>query len=530
LSPGLDVDGIRRELASAAGQLKPLGLGRVVTGAGAADGLAEVIADLSGGPEYPGQETALPRTGNGLPPPGGATVVVLAAATPISAGGRDLRAAVEQALDRSFAVDWVTVGPGDGQVHADEATVAAATAAAAGAGCVVTVGSGTVTDIGKAAAPAGVPLVTVQTATSVNGYADPFSVLLRHGVKRTTPSRWPDALVIDPAVLHGAPQDLNRAGVGDMMAMFTATADWYLASALAGPPPPRPPDHGGPAYPGTPGTRNRAESGHPATAHPGDPPYHPAVAALVRARGPRLLELAATFSPPETLTSEVKSPDGLAELAGILTLSGIAMGVAGSTAPASGMEHAVSHLLEMATTARGEPGSFHGTQVGVASIVAAQTWAHVLGRIADGGLDRRAALPDADDVAGRIGRAFAAVDPSGAMAAECFADYARKLRRLGLSDPLATLRASWKAHRVVLDDILIAPGELAAAVRAAGLPARFCDLPEPVDDETARWAVATCPLMRQRLGVADLAMLLGAWQDGDIELVLAGTTSGQGRP
>ena len=197
-------------------------------------------------------------------------MVVLAAATPISADGRDLRGAVEQALDRSFAVDWVVLGPDDGQVHADETTVAAATAAAAGAGCVVTVGSGTITDIGKAAAPAGTPLVTVQTATSVNGYADPFSVLLRHGVKRTTPSRWPDALIIDPAVLQDAPPDLNRAGAGDMMAMFTATADWYLASAIAGRVPGTPAAH--PGDPPAPGSRR--------------PPRRPAVPPRRRGAGP----------------------------------------------------------------------------------------------------------------------------------------------------------------------------------------------------------------------------------------------------
>jgi hypothetical protein len=50
-----------------------------------------------------------------------------------------------------------------------------------------------------------------------------------------------------------------------------------------------------------------------------------------------------------------------------------------------------------------------------------------------------------------------------------------------------------------------------------------------VDDETARWAVANSPLMRQRFGVADLAMLLGAWEDTDVEAVLAGTTVGQGQ-
>jgi glycerol-1-phosphate dehydrogenase [NAD(P)+] len=527
---GLDIDGLRRELAGApdGSRLNPLGLGRVVAGAGALDALADVVAEL----RHPVGD-----------------VVVLAAATPMSVGGRDLRTVVEMSLGGSFAVRWVVIGPAvgpagtsangpadgppGGLAHADEPTVAAATAAAAGAGCVVAVGSGTITDIGKAAAPGGTPLVAVQTATSVNGYADPFSVLLRRGVKRTTPSRWPDALVIDPGVLQDAPPELNRAGAGDLMAMFTATADWYLASAVAPAPAPAFP---GPAFPGPAGLS-------PAT-RPGDPPYHPAVAGLARAHGRRLLALAprlGTGSAAAVGIAGVPAPAhpepgrqrpgsaSLAELADVLTLSGIAMGVAGSTAPSSGMEHAISHLLEMAATARGQRASFHGTQVGVASIVAARTWALVLRIIADGGLDRAARLPDPDTVRDRIGSAFKAIDPAGAMAAECFDDYARKLRRLSSGGdpgaPLAALRSSWAAHHAVLDDILIDPAALAGALRSAGLPTRFRDLAEPVDDATARWAVAHCPLLRQRFCVADLAMLLGAWEDADVEDVLAGASS-----
>jgi glycerol-1-phosphate dehydrogenase [NAD(P)+] len=487
-SEPLNVDQIRRDLAAAT-TLHPLNLGRVITGPGALDALAGLVAELRR--------------------PGG-DVVVLAAATPITTGGRDLRATVESALAASAAVDWAVLRPDD-PVHADEPTVAAATAATAGAGCVITIGSGTVTDIGKAAAPGGAPLIAVQTATSVNGYADPFSVLLRRGVKRTTPSRWPDALIIDPGVLADAPPELNRAGAGDMMAMFTATADWYLASAMRG---------------------QDQDAGAADGDRPGDPPYHPAVADLVRSRGPRLLDLAAGLGAGETET--------LAELANLLTLSGIAMGVAGSTAPASGMEHAISHLLEMAATAAGRPGgaglggatppdppgNLHGTQVGVASVVAARTWARVLARIEDGGLDREPVLPDPDAVRDRLVKEFAGVDPSGAMAAECFADYARKLRRLrpagAGTTALSTLGAAWPAHRRVLEKLLIDPGDLVAALRAAGLPARFRDLADPVDDATARWAVANCALQRQRFGVADLAMLLGAWQDADVDAVLTG--------
>ena len=112
------------------------------------------------------------------------------------------------------------------------------------------------------------------------------------------------------------------------------------------------------------------------------------------------------------------------------------------------------------------------------------------------------------------------------MAAVCFDDYARKLRRLRAADgpggPLGVLRSSWPAHRATLDTMLADPATLAGALRSAGLPARFRDLAEPVDDATAYWAVANCPLLRRRFCVADLAMLLGAWQDADVEDVLAG--------
>ncbi len=472
-SSELDLEAVRRDLASGpdGDRVRPLGLRLLVQGADAVAALPAVVA--------------------GRCPPG-SPVVVLAAATAIQMQGQDLRQVIEAALGTRFALRWCVLGAADGSVHADERTVAAATAAARGAACVLTAGSGTVTDIGKAAAPAGAALLCVQTAASVNGYADPFSVLLRDGVKRTTPTRWPDALLIDPAVLASAPAELNRAGLGDEMAMFTASADWYLASLLGAA--------------GAPG---------------GDPAWHPGIAWLTRGEGDRLAVLAARLG----------SADGLAELARILTLSGIAMGVAGSTAPASGMEHAVSHLLEMAADARGEPGSFHGTQVGVSTILAAATWQHVRDRIAEHGLERAVCLPSQDEAMERIQRAFAWLDPSGAMAAECFAGYAVKLRTLAAAaDPLAGLRKTWQQHESVLVTLLATPADIRAALATAGLPVTFGQLAQPVSAHTARWATVSCALQRQRVGVADLAMLLGVWQDDDIDQVLADSGVLDGTP
>src|SRR6185437_5606904 len=102
------------------------------------------------------------------------------------------------------------------------------------------------------------------------------------------------------------------------------------------------------------------------------------------------------------------------------------------------------------------------------------------------------------------------------------ADYAAKAKLLAAPvNPLRPLRDAWEESDAVMERLLIGPSELTAGLRAAGLPVRFSDLPTPVGDDQARWAVANCALQRRRFGVADLAMLLGAWEDEDVAAVLA---------
>ena len=103
-----------------------------------------------------------------------------------------------------------------------------------GADAVVTVGGGTVTDIGKVASAGagGLPHVAVQTAASVVGFTDDVSVVLRSGVKRTVDSRWPDVVIADVTTIREAPAAMNRAGFGELTSMFTAPADWRLAHLL----------------------------------------------------------------------------------------------------------------------------------------------------------------------------------------------------------------------------------------------------------------------------------------------------------
>ena len=431
-----DVDALRARFAGEE-RLRPIGLGSVLLGAGVLDELPAVVDEI--------------RRAEG-------DAVVLADRRPMPAKS----AALE--LLRARVVD---VGDDDFHPHADTATIDAAVASTQGAGVVVSVGSGTITDIGKAvcARLGDVPHVVVQTAASVNGFSDGESVLLVDGVKRTTTTRWPDRLVVDTDVLAGAPLALNQAGLGDLLATYTAPADWLLAR-LAGQ----------------------------------DASYSQAVVDLAREHVDAAVDAAPGIRAAE--------PAALEDLAAALTLSGVSMGVAGRTAPGSGMEHTVSHLLEMADPAST---ALHGAKVGILSVLAALLWARVREEIPA----RPVRFPEAAEMERRVRDAFAAVDPGGAMGEECWNDYARKLGRW---DAMPDLAGAWPAFDAEVEQLLAPPERLAGALAAAGAPLRLSQL--GIDPATARWGLLHCHLMRDRFTIADLAFLLGMWDEDDVDALL----------
>ena len=151
-------------------------------------------------------------------------------------------------------------------------------------------------------------------------------------------------------------------------------------------------------------------------------------------------------------------PAMLAELAGRMTLTGMAMGVAGRTAPLSGTEHLLSHLLDMAAGVDGRSLAFHGAQVGVASVLAATIWSDTLDRLDPLALTRDAAFPAPDAVERRVRAAFEPLDPSGRMADECWRDVERKLARWhGARPSVEAFAADWDAHRTAIRELVVDP-------------------------------------------------------------------------
>jgi glycerol-1-phosphate dehydrogenase [NAD(P)+] len=407
-------------------------------------------------------------------------VVVLTDATPMRRGTSDLKPDVVARLRDAFdgrTIRHVVLGEERPALHADEAALAEADGAIEGAAIVVSVGSGTVTDVAKdATCRAGQPFVAVQTAVSVNAFSDDMAVLLRRGVKRTVPSHWPRALVVDLRVIADAPPEMNRAGFGELTAMFTAPADWYLANAVGA-----------------------------------DGSYDADVVDLYRSGGDRLMRHAAGVAEGDHAA--------LAELAAQMTLTGIAMGVAGRTAPLSGTEHTISHLLDMAAEVDGRDTAFHGAQVGVAAVIVALAWRRVLRDLDPERITAGAAAADGpaklEARRSRVAAAFDRLDVTGAATAECWSDYRRKVERWeAAQDRRVAFARDWPTHRRAIEALVLDPRSITEGLRTAGAPTRFSELDPPVPAGVARWAVASCHLMRDRFTLADLVELTGATGHG----------------
>ena len=201
-------------------------------------------------------------------------------------------------------------------------------------GCevVVGLGGGKALDVGKYVAfLAGKPYYAVPTSLSNDGFCSPQSSLTMGGKRRSLTAALPFAVVVDTRVCLGAPDCLWWSGVGDLVAKVTAVADWKLA-------------------------------------------YH--------CKGEAVDDLAALLSDAtvfQFVARPVKDEEGIRLLATALMLNGIAMAICGSSRPASGAEHLISHALDE-HSARPR---LHGMQVGVATYLVSRLQGKGTDRIAE---------------------------------------------------------------------------------------------------------------------------------------------------
>ncbi len=200
---------------------------------------------------------------------------------------------------------------------------------------VVAVGSGVINDLCKwASFELKLPYVVVATAASMNGYSSANVAPTIAGVKMLIEARPPVAVVAEPAVIEQAPRKMTTAGFGDTIAKHQSNGDWIVNNLLLG-------------------------------------EYHCGFCAgIVGNIEPLYLDH------PEDIRDG--KPDAIKGLFEALFWTGMAMTLVGTSAPASGGEHLLSHTLDMMAEVRGENHDLHGRQVGVGTLFSAALFERIL--------------------------------------------------------------------------------------------------------------------------------------------------------
>lgn len=100
---------------------------------------------------------------------------------------------------------------------------------------IIGIGSGVIQDLCKYVSFKNkIPYMVVATAPSMDGYASNGAAMITGGMKVTYPAGLPRAIIADTEVLKNAPIDMIKAGYGDVIGKFSALNDWKLSKCVNG--------------------------------------------------------------------------------------------------------------------------------------------------------------------------------------------------------------------------------------------------------------------------------------------------------
>lgn len=336
----------------------------------------------------------------------------------------------------------------------------------------VAVGSGTLNDLVKRASEElGLRYMVVGTAASMDGYTSYGAAITKDGMKQTLSCKAPLGCIVDSLVAASAPQEMTASGYADLIAKIPAGADWMLADAI------------------------------------GSEAIHPLAWRLVQ----------------EPLREAISNPSGCAsgderevrKLCEGLVMSGFAMQAMGSSRPASGTEHQVSHYWDMEDLSFGGRLVSHGFKVGIGTLFSTKALEFLL----------RHDLSKLD-VEKAVGMWPATFDALKATFPAVYGERQAHIRRaegemakkystpVRLREELLTFKRVWPELSERLKAQLVPFGEVREKLRLAGAPFE----PEQIGVTRARFC-DTCrgvPYMRSRYFGLDLVERLGL-MDGLME-------------
>ncbi len=358
----------------------------------------------------------------------------------------------------------VVPSPAEGTVRADQATAEELVSSLPPVSLLIAVGSGTINDLTKFAAyQKGVPYVVLPTAPSMNGYTSSIVALTVSGLKTTSEANPPVAVVADMDVLVESPMELIVSGLGDLVSKPVSTADWKLSEMV--------------------------EGGY----------FCSVPVELVEEIEPRYRNDPAGI--------RLRRPEAIRGLTEGLLYSGISMVIAGSSSPASGGEHLISHTLDMQADLAGRVHGYHGSQVGIATLFTAALYEKVMQEeISSFDVEALAAQEDTPRQ-----RLSDLKEYWGPLAEVVGKEFSVKLRgKRGRRDRLMTIRKKWDEIGRELARFLRPWHEIKSVLREAGAPTGIRDIGVSLDQFRA--AVLHAREMRRRYTVLDLAHDFGVLQ------------------
>ena len=224
----------------------------------------------------------------------------------------------EVLIPNEIAINTVTQNLGDSQI-------------------IIGIGSGVIQDLCKYISfYNNVPYIIVATAPSMDGYASNGAAMITNGMKVTYKAGLPRAIIADTEVLANAPIDMIQAGYGDIIGKFSALNDWKLSHCV---------------------------TNEYFCDYIYDLTYEQIKRTLALSQG--ILE---------------RKEESIKALMEALVIIGILMSFAGSSRPASGSEHHLSHFFEITGILDGTPYFPHGIDVAYSTVITAKLREKILSR------------------------------------------------------------------------------------------------------------------------------------------------------
>ena len=240
---------------------------------------------------------------------------------------------VEQVLGDKVAAEVVFAG--DSILIPNENAIEKVQEHLEGIDLIIGIGSGVIQDLCKYVSfYSKIPYMIVATAPSMDGYASTGAAMILKGMKETVSTGLPVAIIADVDVLKNAPLEMIKAGYGDIIGKYSALNDWKLSHLI---------------------------NDEYFCQYIYDTTYKMIENTLSAAEG--------------LLKRDAISVKTLMEA---LIIVGIMMSFAGSSRPASGSEHHLSHFFEIVGIVNNEPYFVHGIDVAYSTVITSQIREKVL--------------------------------------------------------------------------------------------------------------------------------------------------------